>query len=252
MTIAIVRRSISLSVVLASACAATPDASELARQQGRGNPNPTIVPFGAHPDGLSYAEWGARWFQWQFSLPADANPVVDTADCSAGQVGHVWFLAGANQSTTETRNCSIPAGTALFFPVANVFDGAENLPPPYGVNSPDPVGTARANASTSIATASGMAVTIDGAVVQEVTSYFVDADSSPVFEIPLPPNNLLGIPSGDLPNDTIPNAVHAGYYLFLTPPPAGEHTLRIQGSIGFFGVTFDVTYDLEVGSSAAP
>src|SRR5205823_8952020 len=96
---------------------------------GHGAPgNPAIAPPNSHPFGLSYGEWSARWWQWAFSLPVDHHPLYDTADCSAGQSGKVWFLGASFAPTVTgsgqvvaiaTRHCTVPTGTALFFPILN-------------------------------------------------------------------------------------------------------------------------------------
>jgi hypothetical protein len=49
--------------------------------------------------GKIYGEWSAAWWQWAVSIPASESPVLLTDDdlnfdCSLGQHGPVWFLAG--------------------------------------------------------------------------------------------------------------------------------------------------------------
>ena len=97
-----------------------------AGQDGGGNPG--VIPPQAKYRGLSYGEWGARQTQWFFSLPVDHHPLYDTADCSAGQSGNVWFLGGTFASSEikpgvilgeADRDCTIPSGTALFFPLVS-------------------------------------------------------------------------------------------------------------------------------------
>jgi hypothetical protein len=56
--------------------------------------NPGVIPPHAKPYGMTYGEWSAKWYQWQYSLPVDQHPLFDTADCSEGQTGKVWFLGG--------------------------------------------------------------------------------------------------------------------------------------------------------------
>src|SRR6476646_1397890 len=57
---------------------------------GNGNlGNPNIMPPQSHSNGLSYAEWAERFWQWAHAL-ADAN-----GDPTAPQSGPVWFLASA-------------------------------------------------------------------------------------------------------------------------------------------------------------
>src|SRR5439155_23432452 len=82
---------------------------------------PGVVPPAAHPYGHTYSDWAARWWQWALAQPLSTNPVLDTtgANCAAGQSGRVWFLAGTFSAGTVSRSCTVPAGTALLFPVLN-------------------------------------------------------------------------------------------------------------------------------------
>jgi hypothetical protein len=94
----------------------------LPAQAGR---NPGVIPPNAKPHGLTYGEWSARWWQWAYSLPVPDNPFFDVdGDCTHGaneQSGHVWFLTGViNLSGTAVRDCTVPAGQMLFFPILNV------------------------------------------------------------------------------------------------------------------------------------
>ena len=85
-----------------------------------------IVP--AHADnhavarvyGKTYGEWTAKWWQWAHSLPAATNPLRQEGmvDCSHGQSGPVWFLAGTLGGGAE-RTCTIPHRKALLFPLVN-------------------------------------------------------------------------------------------------------------------------------------
>src|SRR5947208_888904 len=63
---------------------------------GQGNPNPGVIPPHARAYGLSYAEWGAQWWRWAYSFPVAQFPPLQSGegDCSLGQSGSVWFLAG--------------------------------------------------------------------------------------------------------------------------------------------------------------
>jgi hypothetical protein len=70
-----------------------------------------------------FAKLSAEWLQWALSIPASVNPQTDpTGDFAAvGQRGPIWFLAGKFGGGIATRSCSVPQGTALFFPVINGF-----------------------------------------------------------------------------------------------------------------------------------
>src|SRR5713101_8353970 len=78
------------------------------------NPTPGVLLPNSTPYGRTYAQWSEAWFLWCFSLPVTHHPIFDTADVSAGQSGHVWFLGGNFTGTPVTRNVIIPPGTALF------------------------------------------------------------------------------------------------------------------------------------------
>src|ERR1044071_3560105 len=63
----------------------------------------------------------AEWWQWAYSIPPSENPTVDLTGekCAVGQRGSTWFLAGSYGGRPAVRNCAVPAGSTLFFPVAN-------------------------------------------------------------------------------------------------------------------------------------
>src|SRR5215831_12651416 len=91
--------------------------------QSSGDPNPKVIPN----NGPLYGRLGAAWWQWALSFPLAEIPFFNTGgavDISAHQSGRIWFLAGAgvNSSAPATRSGEIPAGTSLFFPLANLIN----------------------------------------------------------------------------------------------------------------------------------
>jgi hypothetical protein len=219
-------------------------------QAGVGNAgNPQILPPNSKPHGLSYAEWSVKWWQWVFSLPANDNPIADTGDCSAGQSGHVWFLAGSFTSTPVTRYCTIPPGTALFFPIMNAW--ADNTAcPDWTKNS---VEVLKGQAEWYVDNSAPAACTIDGRPVKGVevpatSPYRVGAQ---VFSYILAhQDNLLANYLGpqfsvDLTciadGTTVSPVAEDGVYLMLAPLSAGHHTIHFTVEGGL-----DVTYELTV------
>src|SRR5689334_13848285 len=98
------------------------------------NANPRVFPPGSMPSGSSYAEWSGKWWRWALDTTVADSPLLDTsgANCSKGQSGGVWFLAGTMGATGPvTRSCNVPAGKSLFFPVANAFCSADFDPPSF-------------------------------------------------------------------------------------------------------------------------
>lgn len=71
-------------------------------------------------DGKTIGEWSAEWWQWLESQ--DPNPLEEEGpvDCSSGQSGSVWFLAGTAGQGPVLRECTVTFGKKLFFPLLNV------------------------------------------------------------------------------------------------------------------------------------
>ena len=209
---------------------------------------PGVFPPHSAPYGKTYAQWSAEQWKWTYSMPADAHPLTDTADVSAGQSGQVWFLGGTFAPTTDLngnligivdRKVSIPAGKALFFPVID----AEQSLAEGGLDEAD----CRATANNFADHAVGVFCTVDGMPVKGLAAYRTD---SPFFSFgPMPDNNLLGLPEG-----TTSSAVSDGYFLMLSPLSAGEHLLHFGGAFVFtleqdgfdFSFTLDITYHITV------
>ena len=209
------------SFILASSVSAVPP------EGPGGNPNPRIAQPNAAVEGLTYGEWSALWWRWALGQPADTNPLLDTtgANCSLGQSGHVWFLAGAFSGTFVRDQCVIPTGTSLFFPVANAFCAAEGS-----------FAQMRACATQFLAGVTYSAE-IDGRAVQELGRYRV---LSPEFELELPVNNVFGVDPG-----IYAPAASDGVFLLLNPLSPGLHTIHFTAT--FAGSEpLDITYHLLV------
>ncbi len=198
-----------------------------------GNPNPRVIPLHARPHGKSYGEWNQAWWEWNFAIPRDRNPVADTtgAFCAEGQSGPVWFLAGSFGGNV-VRHCTVPPGKTLFFPVLNTIVWV-----PRRGNTEEEI---RAFAFARMNSATRLEVTIDGVPAQDIASYLADSDA---FTLVLPPNDVTGLgPATFFP------AVAVGYSLMVTPLTPGEHTIHIAAASTFPGpFALDITYHLTVG-----
>jgi hypothetical protein len=186
-------------------------------------------------------ELSAEWWQLIYSLPASVNPVLDTpgADCVVGQRGDVWFLAGSSVGTAVTRNCSVPGGKVLFFPVLNVsFFNSPNACGQPDVNYT--VKEMRAAVASVIDAATNMSVTLDGRPVGNIKRV-----RSEVFEVALPESNFYDFLYPPCASGVYSPTVADGYYTHLNPLQAGEHVLHIYGEIPPSFVV-DVTYKLTV------
>ena len=202
---------------------------------------PGVIPPNATAYGMTYGQWSARWWQWAFSLPVNESPFFDEGgNCSRGanaQLGPVWFLAGViNVSGTAVRNCSVPAGKALFFPIINVECSTLELPPFHGGNAAE----LRTCATSSPFSFGGVFADIDGVAVQSLDRYL---KASPLFTFTVPPDNVLGVSAGT------GQSVSNGFYLMLAPLPVGEHVVHFGGTFTDFNFTLDITYNLTVSQS---
>jgi ketosteroid isomerase-like protein len=218
----------------------------------------------AETAGRSYGEWSAAWWQWAESFEAAQSPLAaeGAVDCTLGQEGPVWFLAGGQSGAGgAVRSCTIPTGKALFFPVLNVVD----------VNTPGEtrtVGEKRSLLSGLLdagvpgpladlglpgSEACDLQVTLNGAPVTA---------SVPLVRVQSPPFRLHTTAHPlDLPPHLVDDeAVADGFYVMLPTLTAGPHTLHIRGRLceyqgeadhaAFAGV--DVTYHLNVVGSPLP
>ena len=213
-------------------CAAVLISAGALTASAAGNPNPGILPSQSRPQGHSYGEWAAAWWQWVYRIPADHNPVTDSTGefANVGQSGGVFFLAG-NFGGATVRECVVPAGKMLFFPLLNQNWVQFPTDPPFTIPElreiiapfvDDPV----------------LLCEIDGEAVQNPRSY---RTQSSVFSVTVPAGNLLGLDPG-----TYAPCVDDGYYLMLAPLRPGPHTIHFasQNSDGSFSL--DVTYHLTV------
>jgi hypothetical protein len=241
-----------------------------------GNPNPQIHPPCSKPYGLSYGEWSARWWQWLFAIPPAVNPNLEGTpfdpdpstpnDCAQGQSGPVWFLGGTFGpfNWLTHRQCTIPTGVSILFPVVNVGFGVlggdclgtgfiPNANPllspclaPYWPNSDPtllPSDQLKVHNWNDLAAliASGydnspppMVAEVDNRPLNALTAYRAKA---PMFSITAPSSNLMGTGVADTygPNGS------DGFWLMLTPLSHGEHTIHFASGDGFLDVSYTIT-----------
>ncbi len=211
-----------------------------------------VVPPKAKYRGLSYGEWSAEWWKWCFSLPADRHPLFDTADSSAGQSGNVWFLGGTftliededgSASGVVTRDCTVPKGTALFFPILNTECSTVEG---NGDTEAELRDCAAFYGSAAMNPDSNLQCTIDGMPVKDLDHYHVQ---SPAFMYgPLPEDNILQALGLDVPAGTTSLSVSDGIDVMLEPSSAGRHTIHFSGS-GIYTEAehgFDYVFHLDI------
>jgi hypothetical protein len=199
---------------------------------------PKPLPPTATAYGLGYEELAADWMEWAMAIPVETNPILDADGSYAtlGQYGKVWFLAGT-AGGAATRAVTVPAGTALFFPVVNFF----------WVNTPefgdDPWSAlqeayARNVLAYYIDMTEALVLEIDGESVPNV--YDRLRFPSTVGLCVFPENNFYGANPGGH------ECVADGFWALLPPLSVGSHVIHFSGHITEAGFELDVTYNITV------
>jgi hypothetical protein len=174
------------------------------------------------------------WWTWATAVPSPLDGSYSSPDprCEGEFVDGVFFLAGTTGGGPVERTCTVPADTALFFPVINSFTTAEEPNYPWGPHKV--VAKALANGDVS-ATLDGEDLKIERIATGPFTITFLDPN---IFSP--------GVPGGPYPFP----AVSDGLWVYLPEGlEPGEYALHFEGtSVRSNGNPFsvDVTYNLIV------
>jgi hypothetical protein len=177
-------------------------------------------PSESYPYGLSYGEWTVKWWQWLLSTPKSCNPLIDQSGENADinqPNEHVWFLAGklgSEDKNLPLRNCNIPVGRSILFPVINCEANFIEFPE---LKTKEALIDHVVNDENTIVEKTCILndMPID---VQRVKS------DPEIFEVSLNNDNIYNVNGGN----TI--ACADGFWVFLRPPPRGEYELSFRGS----------------------
>ena len=169
-----------------------------------------------------------EWWTWAISKPSPLDgDYKQGRRCKGEFVEGVFFLAGTTGGDA-TRTCTVPADTALFFPVLNSFITDDEDAYPEGPTNF--VDTALANGEFS--------ATLDGEDLE-----IIRIATGP-FTLTVPKPNIFKAPPGPY------TAVSDGLWVYLPQGlEPGEYTLQFGGtSVTAEGEPFslDVTYNLKV------
>jgi hypothetical protein len=257
-----------LAVIVAGGAALVLAISSAAVAAGSAN----VVAPNAHVNGLTNGQWSAEQWTWELTAPNDpTHQVVDPnpgtaaqpepVDCSLGQHGNVWFLAGttyAQHFSTAYRSCNVPAGKFLYFPLIDVW--GDNLSCPGTPNTTltaEQLQSILAEQTDNIVPGS-LHASVDGQAVANLhdasTPFRAQASG---FSYTLPADNALGpnlckgvsFPAGTMPPP--PGAFADGVYVMLPPLAVGTHHIDFGGAesggpIGSFGQ--EIHYTITVTS----
>jgi len=212
--------------------------------------NAGIMPPPSHPYGLSYAEWAARYWQWALAFPATANPAADTAPPESGQSGPVWFLPSVTGNRTVTREMTIPADTALFFPALSVYWNNADCPNNTTLTEAEllEISNAQWDDFASITACSINGVPVAGLDNPQESPYRVETD---LFYVTVADHDNQIAASGTpcFPDGGTIDTVSVGAFLMVKPLPVGQHTIRVVGAAGPVEAPFfvkDSTYVITV------
>jgi hypothetical protein len=209
-----------------------------------------IASVNSSPEGQTYGRWAAEWWQWALGGRASVSPLLDPTgeNCAQRQVNDVWFLAGTFGSDPVVRECTVPEGKSLFFPLINSFSGGLLSPPPDF--EPTQTGEElREEARCKFPVE--LFAEIDGFRVSNLLRFFTGAtgSQSPLFNVQLHSENFFGVGEPPLHLLVTSPSAEEGYYLFIRPLPPGEHTIRwIATGFGAPDFTQDITYHLTVAN----
>jgi hypothetical protein len=200
-----------------------------------GNSNP-VVPRSEAIGGHTYADWAARYWQWDLAnVRWYQSGAPKVPQCTTqGQHGPVWFLHGDNYSgagNAITRVCAVPANRYLFLYGSGDCSTVER-PPFHATTNPGLVRCARSAGSTS------GTFTLDGRRLSP--SGFAVATKAFRFVVP-PRNNQLLVPGA-----THGRAAAYGLAVVLKPLDRGPHVL-VQVQRLAHGLVLRSTYRLTIG-----
>lgn len=197
--------------------------------------HPARADSDARIHGKSYGEWSAGWWEWQEAFFPDFAFGEGTIDCSIGQSGPVWFLAGTGGSDPVVRECQDPLvrHRHLFIPLVN---GAFfNPDPSCGEDEYCTIEEKReilngffSLTATSAVQPCDLSITVDGTLA---------VFSTPIVRTQSPPFAYAGDPE----------TVADGYWVMLDPLSRGEHEIHLTGGLCLAGtddslIEVDVTY----------
>lgn len=195
---------------------------------------------------MSYGELAGAWWDWAVNQPPDMNPILDETGefASVGQdpAGKVFFLAG-NFGGETVRECTVPAGKALFFPIVNGLW----IAPEEGNNE-----ECRQAVNDFLGFPAEIACWIDGEPVEDLRAYRAQSPpgGSP-FHIAA--GGLLESldPTFYIARDYLPGTVADGYWLLVQLGQEKEHVIQFSGQSANPDAPFElsVTYHLTVAGN---
>lgn len=184
------------------------------------------------------SELTAEWWQWAMSTSEENSPLTDRTGkrCGVNQRGEVWFLAGGFGSAKVKRECSLPAGKKVFFPLVNMVHWR---PEDSNDLTCDDV---KAYAAMNNDSAMDLFAELNGKPIQDLKQFRLA--SKECFNV------FARVPASAGAYNAFPSATD-GFWVLLDPLPPGRHTLKFGGrynnkSADFGRMAQDIEYVLTV------
>jgi hypothetical protein len=196
-----------------------------------------IFPIVSKPYGYTYGEWSARWWQWLLSIPKSKNPAFDSTGANANidqNYRNVFFLCQTYESapTVPNRTVTVPSGKSIFMPIINWV----SILHIDGETDQELID----NAIKKMDVLANLKIAINGFIIKKGLEVY--RAQSPIFEIMLPEDNIVGSPSGPA------RAVSDGYWLFLEPLDSNT-SITSFGSCSSGATKIGVSYNLSFEKS---
>ena len=192
------------------------------------------------PYGLTYGQWTVKWWNWALSIPKENNPVVDDTGKYANVLQNdpnVFFLAGTFGGPTVKRQCTVPAGKAILFPVIN-----------YEVNSIEyPHLKTELEMIREVIRDEDDIINLEGVIdAKWIPAYRIRSDP-PVFPLTMSLDVIEAKKEILEGMKTITcKAASDGYWIFLKPLSKGKHEIFFAGSCSSGERTVNAIYNLSI------
>ncbi len=244
-TISTVRRMgalLALGFVSGCAVDVTTDdqTNETLAQEARGPSFQVLGPDGKIR-GKTYEQWSTEWWQWAHGIPNNAHPAIDDTGefCDTDQNRAVFFLAGTFGGAA-TRNCTIPHGKPVFFPLINLAGDNCGVPPADQLPNEDIIAFLEGFADF----VTDIDLSVDGTTIGSQKSDFDDflIDVTQFSYFVPDENSLYDFPFGLEFQGTCDPSWSSGYYAMIQLAK-GSHTLHFSAA-QVNGFALDVTYNL--------
>jgi len=181
--------------------------------------NPGIYSRDSSPFDTPYADWIAKWWDYNVDIGAEVHPRDNFSPerCNLDQDHNdpVYYLPD-NLSGEEQRNCTVPAGKAILAPLITGSCWDDNTDPILQTEE------GLRECSKEGQEFGVVSATLDGRQLQNLEQYRATSD---VFNMTVAEDNAFQSPSGTFP------AMADGFFAFLEPLPPGEHILVLEQSV---------------------